>query len=532
MALSVNWRFIYFLSIGFRFVFALSDSYIHPDEHFQSLEVLAGKIFNFSNTIPWEFQSNPVRSYVPLYVVYGPILYLIKLLGLDYSPLQIWYLVRIQNVILGWLITDYCLYRMLPNKPERIKSIYFTLTSFITLVYQSHCFSNSIETYLVLMSILIIDEIRSSNILEPKTRAKNSKLLVCLGGLISFGIFNRITFPAFLILPSWYLLCYLKSNLAHTLYLIIGLTIPTTIFIIIDSLFYSTTIEELLADPFNLNNYTVTPLNNILYNIQVDNLKLHGYHPRYTHFLINLLQILGPGIFLAFYKFKNAYWKTTPFLGALSGLCFLSIFPHQELRFLIPIVPLLCSCFDLKIFSEEKTKINTALPTIFGSLIINSWYIFNILMAILMGIFHQGGVIPVLDHFQELNNISDIKYVQVWWRTYSPPTWMLGLKNNTLETLTLSQEYPTTFNIEKNYVIDAMGADNTTLVNTLQDLRELNLQHTIYLITPSASFNVDLNEVSNTFQELWSYKYHLDMDHLDFSNTETLRPGISVYELI
>ena len=49
---------------------------------------------------------------------------------------------------------------MLPSKPERIKAIFFTLTSYITLVYQNHLFSNSIETLLLLVTILLIDDLR------------------------------------------------------------------------------------------------------------------------------------------------------------------------------------------------------------------------------------------------------------------------------------------------------------------------------------------------------------------------------------
>lgn len=33
-----------------------------------------------------------------------------------------------------------------------------------------------------------------------------------------------------------------------------------------------------------------------MYNANPDNLKLHGLHPLYTHVLVNLPQILGPGL--------------------------------------------------------------------------------------------------------------------------------------------------------------------------------------------------------------------------------------------
>ena len=38
----------------------------------------------------------------------------------------------------------------------------------------------------------------------------------------------------------------------------------------------------------------LTPLNNILYNAKVENLKEHGLHPRYLHFLVNFPLLYGP----------------------------------------------------------------------------------------------------------------------------------------------------------------------------------------------------------------------------------------------
>jgi phosphatidylinositol glycan class Z len=39
------WRRLYFLLILVRIYFALSPSYLHPDENFQGPEVIAGMIF-------------------------------------------------------------------------------------------------------------------------------------------------------------------------------------------------------------------------------------------------------------------------------------------------------------------------------------------------------------------------------------------------------------------------------------------------------------------------------------------------------
>lgn len=38
----------------------------------------------------------------------------------------------------------------------------------------------------------------------------------------------------------------------------------------------------------------ITPWNNLMYNLNVDNLAQHGIHPRYTHIAINLPLLYGP----------------------------------------------------------------------------------------------------------------------------------------------------------------------------------------------------------------------------------------------
>jgi phosphatidylinositol glycan class Z len=40
---NLNWRFVHYLSYLAAAFFALEPSYIHPDEHFQSLQVLTSK---------------------------------------------------------------------------------------------------------------------------------------------------------------------------------------------------------------------------------------------------------------------------------------------------------------------------------------------------------------------------------------------------------------------------------------------------------------------------------------------------------
>jgi len=56
--------------------------------------------------------------------------------------------------------------------------------------------------------------------------------------------------------------------------------------------------------------------------------------------------------------------------------------------------------------------------------------VFNLVLGTIFGIFHQGGVIPMQlwlgsdAHLQPQLNGTDV----LWWRTYSPPVWLLDGK--------------------------------------------------------------------------------------------------------
>lgn len=506
---SLSWRSIYFLSIGLRFVFALSNSYIHPDEHFQGFEVVAAKVLGYNTNIPWEFSSDSLaRSYAPLVLFYYPILKALSFFNVDFLPLQLWYIVRLQFMLVSWMVTDWCLYRMLPTKQERIKAIFFVLTSYVSLVYQSHCFSNSIETILLVLAVYMINELRflQNCDLDQYEYRDLAKLAGGLGLVVAVGVFNRVTFPAFLVLPAFYLVqSYWKWKL---LVFVSGIVFAAAAAagIILDSVMCGTSLSLIANDATNWSQYVVAPWNNLVYNAKYENLAHHGIHPYYTHIIVNLPQLMGPGLVFLFYGFRNRYWKTTPFLSAMSGLLFLSVVPHQELRFLIPVVPLLCCCFDVALFARH------------GSLLMNLWFAFNTVLAVVMGVLHQGGVVPALEHLHELNEQG---VTQIWWRTYSPPTWMLADTLHSTQFITINDEN-SEFSLDpnkQNYVFDTMGTDFEKVERLISSLKSK-----IYVVTPIASF-AHFN--SSLYNQTWKYDLHLDLDHLDFTSY-----GLGIYELL
>uniref|UniRef100_A0A8D8YRR3 Mannosyltransferase n=1 Tax=Cacopsylla melanoneura TaxID=428564 RepID=A0A8D8YRR3_9HEMI len=110
---------VYWIAAGLRVVLTLlpQSGYIHPDEFFQSTEVVIGDIFNVENSKPWEFKvSYPVRSIAPIYLVLGAPLFILKLLA-DWFQLNVttpYILLVVPRLVFCALsfVTDFSIYRI------------------------------------------------------------------------------------------------------------------------------------------------------------------------------------------------------------------------------------------------------------------------------------------------------------------------------------------------------------------------------------------------------------------------------------
>lgn len=315
--------------------------------------------------------------------------------------------------------------------------------------------------------------------------------------MLVFGIFNRVTFPAFLLAPGLQLIptfrrryakleAILRTNADQCLRPSVLITIifagvlTASLAICVDTVFYTQTdvsFFQLIRNPI------ITPLNNLFYNTQRSNLALHGTHPFYQHILINLPQFLGP----AFPLFLFSSRKTTVLASALSGIIILSCFPHQEARFLLPSLPL--------IFCSVR------LPRNHTRIWIVAWIAFNLALGFLMGIYHQGGVIPAQIYLEGQNNVT----TAFWWKTYSPPIWLLDGRNENLTT------------------VDLMGLEATSLESTLCIENSRCALETKVLVAPRSTVYLDQFQYKPgvahlVLQELWSTRQHLNLDDLDFED--------------
>lgn len=276
-----------------------------------------------------------------------------------------------------------------------------------------------------------------------------------------------------------------------------------------DTLFYrpSASLSETLRAPI------VTPLNNFLYNSDSSNLATHGLHSHYQHFVANLPQLLGPVyIMMIISLISNARTLTIPSwmknmraVSAISATTLLSIFPHQEPRFLLPCVPLLLSCF----------RVQTS------RLRLGSWIIFNTILGLLMGVYHQGGVMPTqlaIPSILSTHPDTAATATVFWWKTYPPPLWLLG---DTKQSVDISITTRDLMGIPGQQLLHHLDQALPSCPDNPGNQRQ---KDSIFVVAPkSATF---LDQYLSSFPKkkdiqlhnLWTYTNHLNFDDLVFGS--------------
>ena len=217
---------------------------------------------------------------------------------------------------------------------------------------------------------------------------------------------------------------------------------------------------------------------------------MHGLHPHYQHLVASLPLLLGPALFL-FFSTPTRIVPRLPVLSAASGILLLSCIPHQEPRFLLPAVPLLLSSIHLP-KSKPLTKYWLA-----------AWIGFNALFGVLMGIYHQGGVVPAQIWLGQQSKPGASMVEVLWWRTYSPPIWLLD--HNPIRTR------------------DLMGIPFASLQTQVETAlgSECKTNKSIGLVAPHSSVEIDpwiaksAEDQTFAFEEIWRYGRHLNLDDLD-----------------
>jgi GPI mannosyltransferase 4 len=398
------------------------------------------------------------------------------------------------------------------------------------LVFYSRPFSNTMEAFCLAYSLAVY-------LLCETSMCKR----VTLGFLLAFGVFTRFTFVAFflpigisLLMDSLYIASR-KTNQRtiffdeepsrfsndnnvgkspYRLFLIdlsqcIGGSLAGTFLnIVLDSMYYD-------------GKFTVTPLNNAIYNMQTENLAKHGLHPRYLHFIVNLPMLCGPlTLYLYYYGFfkhgfsirsKSSNRKkksretiyqyhfftlnTLLIMCVCSGLFILSLAPHQEARFLLPLVFPIILFYSINVdngnISSVTKKERSAVSIFSYKRIQYVWMLFNVILFLLFGVFHQAGVLKALNYAANTKLLENRPKNLIFYHTYMPPRFML---------LNKMEKHVGKDNVHEDYinVVDVGGNDIDKLISSLEDTvissdtNNNKKQRNNWVVAP-ASLHIDKN---------------------------------------
>ncbi|KAK4548542.1 hypothetical protein LTR36_009452 [Oleoguttula mirabilis] len=474
-------RIVYLSLVLLRLYFTTVPSYIHPDEHFQGPEIITGAIFGWPSYTTWEFTSErPIRSVFPLWLIYGPPLTLLRWisegLGYDVFPLPVFYVLRILMFALSFVLEDWALHELLPVKSERATALMLVASSYVTWTFQMHNFSNSIETIIVLWCLVLMRRMKDNS------EHTQFRLCIALAFLGVLGVFNRITFPAFLVPAAVQLVPHLAVKPWRAPAILLAGLLTTLVAVAMDTEYYTGN-RLRLRDFFST--AVMTPWNNMAYNLDAANLAQHGLHPFWQHFVANLPQLIGPAIPLLFISSR----RNTLFWSGITGIAILSCFRHQEPRFLLPAVPLLLASVDI--------------PKRFTQPWVYAWVAFNTLAAIVFGFYHQAGIIPVQTWIVQQPEVSHV----IWWKTYSPPRWLLGERNVHVNTT------------------DLMGMSGPSMIRQLSESARCHGEGDVtLLVAPSSATFLDAytssteEEPTLILEKLLQHRQHIGLDDLDFGD--------------
>jgi len=184
------------------------------------------------------------------------------------------------------------------------------------------------------------------------------------------------------------------------------------------------------------------------------------------------------------------------------GLLVLSCAPHQEPRFLLPvIVPLVFlhgQNMSVKQIRSTEKRLVVILKRIIRSPLL--WVVFNLILYVFFGWLHQGGLIDSLLHSSSDND--QLPSVSIYYKTYMPPTFLTrrgsiarserdSCQANDIDSVTEeracmtadSQPHQTT-------ILDHQGSELSVLLEVLRNIlpctNEEDTEEFIHLISPPA----------------------------------------------
>ncbi|KAM5546079.1 hypothetical protein V8D89_000205 [Ganoderma adspersum] len=531
---------VYLGLVFLRVCFALfGTGYVHPDEYFQNGEAIAGQVLNLHTWMTWEWEPFfPCRSIVPVWVTTGIPFSILRFLfrGGPPSPRAIFAAERLSFLSSSFLL-DYAVYS-LSYKSSRMFALVLLGSSYVIHTYQVRPFSNSIESVLLALSVLLLRKLLVAESLRSLSKA-GPKYLAMLACVTVCGLFTRITFAAFFLPLA---LEVLKWSLRQSKFSISSwarLVAPSLLvavitaigFVYADTAHFAHSQRNAKSQLDLLLAVEVTPLNFLRYNLLPSNLAQHGLHPRWLHIIVNLPMIATPGLlfYVIWAELDHTYPRTAEKskeedkvkLGVVeimqkvlnwvrwSGTTLLSIQPHQEPRFLIPLVA------PMVALVVGNGRILRA-----GKLFWATWIVSNVVLAVLFGVLHQGGVVPSLFRVHDIvynptAGLTTHDYRVVHWRTYMPPRHLLAVPQSDHASKAVE-------------VFDFSGAAGDRVIQSLLQPPPTSRPLMALLVAPFHSIGDLGTPAQACLTERDRVFPHLDLDHLGEAMEIGWRDGLSL----
>lgn len=138
-------------------------------ESYANVMCFVGQIFSYPVRHTWEFTNeHPIRSVFPLWPVYGLPMLLLKWLWIgngkdgDIPPIAVFWTLRVLMFIISFVLEDWAIHELVQSPRHRRIAVLLVASSYVTWTYQTHTFSNSVETLVVAWSLVLIERIVES----------------------------------------------------------------------------------------------------------------------------------------------------------------------------------------------------------------------------------------------------------------------------------------------------------------------------------------------------------------------------------
>ena len=80
------------------------------------------------------------------------------------SPEAVYYALRVVMFTLSFVLEDWAIYELVRSPRHRSEAVALVTSSYVTWTFQTHTFSNSVETLLVAWSLVLIDRITNQKV--------------------------------------------------------------------------------------------------------------------------------------------------------------------------------------------------------------------------------------------------------------------------------------------------------------------------------------------------------------------------------